>query len=161
MPRFAFKAGDDYALKLSRLAAGSEEIAKRAIFAGAAIVTDELRNAIEALPEEKFRYLRGDQFTGVSKQHKKDLLASLGITPIMRDDRGDWNAKVGFDGYGKMPTAKHKQGLPNQLLARAIESGSSVRRKQPFVRKTVKATKPRAEDAMASSVEADIQKIMS
>ena len=40
MARMTFKAGDDYALKLSKLATNSDEIAIKAIYAAAEIVAD-------------------------------------------------------------------------------------------------------------------------
>jgi hypothetical protein len=161
MARMTFMLGDEFALKLSRMAAQSERIAKTAIHAGASIVADEIRANIEALPTEEFRYLReGDQFEGITATQKNDLLDSLGITPILQDNDGNWNAKVGFDGYGSMPTRKYPKGLPNQLIARAAESGSSVRRKHPFVRPAVNAVKRRASEKMEQVITEEMNKIM-
>ncbi|HHY28089.1 MAG TPA: hypothetical protein GX523_15340 [Desulfitobacterium dehalogenans] len=161
MARMTFKAGDEYALKLSRLATNQSEIAKKAIYAGAKIVADEIKSNLDAIPEEKFRYLRdGDQFSGITQEQKRDLLDSFGITPITTDEKGNWNAKIGFDGYGSKSTKKYHRGLPNQLLARAIESGSSVRRKVPFVRPAVTAKKKAAQAEMGRVVDEEIKKLM-
>ena len=160
MARMTFKGLKEYELRLSKLASGSEEIAKKAIHEGASVVADAIRKNLEALPTEKFRYLRGDdKFNGLPEQQKKDLVASFGITPI--DERGGiYSAKVGFDGYGSIPTKKYPQGIPNQLLARAVESGSSVRRKTPFVRPAINASKAKAEKAMADTIDKEIEKLM-
>lgn len=161
MARMTFKAGDEYALKLSKLATGSEEIAKKAVYAGAKVVADAIKANIQALPYDKYRLLKkGERFTGVSNKQKNDLATSFGITPIERDGNGDWNAKLGFDGYGSEPTKKYPKGLPNQLLARAIESGSSVRAKRPFVRPAVNATKRQAQAEMGRVVDEETQKLM-
>lgn len=161
MARMTFKAGEEYAIKLSKLATKQEEIAKKAIYAAAGIVADRIKANLNALPEEKFRYLRdGEKFVGVPERQKKDLIDSFGITPITTDSKGNWNAKIGFDGYGSIPTKKYPNGLPNQLLARAIESGSSVRRKKPFVRPAVNATKKQAQAKMAEIIDKEIEKIM-
>lgn len=161
MARMTFKAGNEYALKLSRLATGSEEIAKKAIYEGAKVVADAIKDNLESLPEDKFRYLRdGDKFTGLPKQQKQDLVDSFGVTPISQDNSGNWNAKIGFDGYGSIPTAKYPQGIPNQLLARAVESGSSVRQKTPFVRRAVNASKAKAKKAMEATIDKEIEKLM-
>ena len=149
MAIMTFKSGDEYALKLSQFAGRTPEIAKKALHVAAGIVADEVRKNLTALPEDKYRYLRDDEaFTGVPKSQKKDLLDSLGITPIGVDKNGDWNVRVGFDGYGSMPTKKYKKGVPNQMLARAIESGSSVRKKTPFVRPAARAKRAAALEAM-------------
>lgn len=161
MARYAFKAGNEWAVKLSRLAAGQDKVAGKAIYAGAKIVADKIKSNIESLPEEKFRYLRdGDQFDGVTKEQKQDLAESFGVARVDTDRNGDYNTKLGFDGYGKHPTEKYPQGLPNQLLARAVESGSSVRRKQPFVRTAVRSTKKTAQSEMGRVVDEETKKIM-
>ena len=161
MARMTFKAGDEYALKLSRLATNSENIAKKAIYGAAKIVADKIKSNLEALPEDRFRFLRyGDEFAGVPKRQKKDLVDSFGITPITTDNKGNWNTKIGFDGYGSIPTKKYPNGLPNQLLARAIESGSSVRQKKPFVRPAVNATKKQAIAEMERIIDEEIKKTM-
>ena len=46
------------------------------------------------------------------------------------------------------------------MLARAIEGGSSVRRKYPFVRNAVNASKAAAVRAMEQSIDEDIKNIM-
>lgn len=132
MARMTFKAGDEYALKLSRLATGSDEIAKKAIYQGAKIVADKIKANI---PKD----------TG-------DLAESFGITKIDVDSDGDWNAKLGFDGYDR-------DGVPNQLKARAIESGTSKLPKKPFVRPAVNATKKQAQETMARVIDEEIKKI--
>jgi hypothetical protein len=160
MATISFKGGDEYALKLSRLATGSEEIAKKAIYQGAKVVADKISQNLNALPEEKFRFLRdGDKFSGVPARQKQDLINSFGITPIARDSDGNWNAKIGFDGYGSAPTKKYPKGVPNQLLARSIESGSSVRHKRPFVRPAVNATRKKAIEAMGNVIDEEISKM--
>ena len=138
MAKMTFKAGDEYAIKLSRLASGSGEIAKKAIYAGAKVVADRIR-------EEMDKKLSGES-TG-------DMAESLGITPIERDNAGNWNAKIGFDGYDR-------KGVPNQLKARVMESGSSTIRKRPFVRPAVNATKKESQTVMAAVIDEEIEKIM-
>lgn len=161
MARMTFKAGEEYELKLSRLAAGDEEIAKKALFAAGEIVADKVRENLEALPEENFRKLReGESFDGLPAEQKQDLVDSFGVTPIQRDEDGIWSVKIGFDGYGRSPTKAYPKGLPNQLLARAVESGSSVRQKHPFVRPAVNATKKAAVEVMQRVIDEETEKIM-
>lgn len=161
MARIAFKAGEEYALRLSRLAESSDKIAKQALFEAGKIVADKVRANLEALPEESFRHLRGgDSFLGVPKAHKEDLTVSLGVTPIQLGRDGFWTVKIGFDGYGRFRTKAYPNGLPNQLLARAIESGSSVRQKRPFVRPAVTATRKAAVEAMQQVIDEEIEKNM-
>ena len=137
MARVTIKAGDDYALKLSKLATGSENIAKKAIYAAAGIVTDAIKESLLDV---------------LSPSATGELADSLGIATMDHDKTG-WNTKIGFDGYDK-------KGVPNQVKARVLESGSSRQKKRPFVRPALKATKKKAEDAMAKIVDEEIKKIM-
>lgn len=160
MARMTFSATEEYEFKLSRLSYSSPEIVKAAIRAGARVVADAIRKALDALPTDKFRYLKDDEkYKGPTEREKADLLASFGITPVTRDKNDNWNAKIGFDGYGSMPTKKYPRGVPNQLVARSIESGSSVRKKTPFVRNTVNRMKKAAQDAMAHVADEEIEKL--
>ena len=150
---------DELELQLSKLA--DPEISKEVVQAGAQPIADQIRKNLEGLPEDKFRYLKKNEvFTGIPKQQKQDLLNSLGITPPDIDFDGNTNIKIGFDGYGKIPTKKYPKGVPNQLLARAVESGSSVRKKTPFVRKAVNKAKKLAEAEMQKKLDEHIEIIM-
>lgn len=137
MARLAFKMGDEYALKLSRLATGSEEIAKMAIYEGSKIVADQIKKNLEGV---------------LSEAATGELVAAFGITPIEKDSEGNHNAKIGFDGYDS-------RGVPNQLKARIIESGSSTHRKKPFVRPAVNKTRKQVIKKMGEIVERETEKL--
>lgn len=140
MAKITFKLGEDYALRLSALADRSDETAKKAIYEAAGIVTDEIRANMNANLAES------TQSTGA-------LAESLGITPVARDRDGVWNVKIGFDGYDA-------KGVPNQIKARVMESGSSKVQKRPFVRPAVNATKKPAVEAMQKVIYEEIEKTM-
>lgn len=151
MARVSFKGFAQYAEALRELeftAAGGQML-EDAVKAGAKPVADEIRNRLEKLPEDEYRRLEdGEIFTGLPEGQKRDLEESFGLTPVDRDRRGFVHTKAGFDGYGSFPTKSYPKGVPNQLLARAVESGSSVRQKTPFVRPAVNATRKEAEAEM-------------
>lgn len=167
MAKFTVKAGDEYAIKLSRLVQGSEEIAKKAVYAGANIVANEVRRRLESNLEESAAARESKrkrprktgvlpESTGIDQGPEKStgaLAESLGIAPIDRDEDGVINAKIGFDGYDE-------KGVPNQLKARAMESGTSTQQKRPFVRPAVKATRKQANEEMGRVVEEEIKKRM-
>lgn len=162
MAKIAFKLGDEYAEKLAKLADRTDEVAERALHEAAGIVADKIRENILALPEEKFRYLQdGDMFKGIPRSQKELLLWNFGISPIMKNREGILTVKLGFEEYaGEYPTKTYPQGLPATLVARAVESGSSVRKKHPFVRPAVNATKDAAQAAMQQVIDEEIEKIM-
>lgn len=130
-------AGEEFALALSRLATGSEEISKKAIYAGADVIADKIKSNLEGV---------------LSAEATGELVASFGVTPITKDSDGNFNTKMGFDGYGT-------DGVANQLKARVLESGSSQQQKTPFVRPAVNATKKQAVEKMGQVINEEIQRL--
>lgn len=70
------------------------------------------------------------------------------------------NVKLGFDGYNTVKTNSYPNGQPNVMIARAIESGSSIRDKHPFVRPAVNAAKKECLKKAEEVVNEEISKIM-
>lgn len=152
------KGADELALQLSKLGKMSTEIAKDVVMAGAQPVADEIRKRLESLPVDDLKQLKsGEKFDVSPYGEIKDLLNSLGITKPDLDGAGNVNTKIGFDGYGSYPSKKYPQGLPNPLLARSIESGSSVRKKIPFIRQAVNRSKGKALEEMQKKCDEEIK----
>lgn len=161
MAKITLKTSTQFQVSMDRLGEAADGICKMAIYEGAAIMADQIKKNLDALPTDKFRYLRGgDKFAGVPEPQKQDLKNALGISPMKQDENGDWNAKIGFDGYGSTETDKYPGGVPNSLLARAVESGSSVRAKTPFVRPAINGARNKAKKAMADKADEEIKKII-
>ena len=168
MAKVTVKAGEDYALRLSKLAGVQDSVAKKAVGRGAGILADAVRRNLENLQEDyhpgnrkSYWYLaEGEKYAGIPEQEKKDLLDHLGVTKVDVDKNGDYNAKIGFDGYDSQPTQKYPNGRPIPMLARAVESGSSVRQKQPFIAPAVRKTKKAAIAAMQEVIDEEYEKIM-
>lgn len=126
--------GINNVIALMEKAAGiqtDKEVAERILTAGLDIAADQVRAELERV--------QSDEATG-------QLMDSLGITPIKLDRDGNWNGKVGFDGYDR-------DGVPNQLKARVMESGTSKRKKRPFVRPALNKCRKLAEEAMIKAGE--------
>ena len=169
MAKISFRNLEEYELRLSRLRERTPEIAGRAIYDGAKIVTDQIRENIEAMPAvsdfEGLKAYNKKEPAPLTESAKKGLLEGLGITK-MQDDNGYYNVKIGFDGpggehgYNGLKTQKYPKGQPNVLIARSLESGSSIAEKRPFVRPAVNATRKQAEAKMAEVIDNEIKKIM-
>lgn len=133
---------------------------KKAVAAGAAVIANQIKANLEALPEEDFRKLgEGETFHGLPAGQKKDLVDSFGLTPIAKDKNGFIHTKAGFDGYGSFPTNTYPDGVPNQLLARSVESGSTVRQKMPFVEPAVNVKRREAVEKMNDVLEDEFKTI--
>ena len=159
MARIRFKGLEAYELKLGKLRSGTREIAAKAIRAAAGIVADPIRENIRNLPIDEGYGTRENPTHGVKQVQKDGLLDGFGITPL-RDDNGYYNVKIGFDRYNDLKTKGHPAGQPNQMVARAVESGTIFSDKIPFVRPAVNASKGKAEAKMAKVIDEEIKKIM-
>lgn len=140
MAKMTIKGTDQLELQLSKLGNMSTKIAKDVVMAGAQPVADEIRRGLQ-------KNLQG------SKYSTGDLEKSLGITPPGVDSQGNVNTKVGFDGYDR-------DGVPNQLKARVMESGSSKIKKRPFIRPAVNRSKKKALEEMQKKYDKEIEIIM-
>lgn len=157
MATFEFGGIDAYIKQLNKLQAATKDgVIGKTVYAGADVVANSVRSAIQSLPEGK----EGDAGLGaVTAAQKRGLLEGFGISK-MRDDNGFVNVKLGFDGYNSVKTKKYPNGQPNALIARAVNSGTSFRKKTRFVDKAVNASKKTAEAAMDAACSLEIEKIM-
>lgn len=135
--------------KLKKLGADIGKIAGRVVRAGADPVADAIRTNLE-------KNLRDPAGVGRSgnpyKQTRStgDLLNSFGITPPNVDEKGRTNVHIGFEGYDRKHTA-------NALKARAMESGTSVLKKRPFVRPAVAKTRKQAISNMQRTLDEELK----
>ena len=156
------KGLDAYSLMLSRLEAGVNDIAAKAVYEAGAIVADTTRQEIAALPtvtRESRKQQTAGKLDGITADEKADLSGGFGITPMENKD-GTINIKTGFDGYGSKPTKKYPKGVPNVLLARAVAKGTSFRLKNDFNKRSIQKSRPAAQKRMAEVVSAEIAKRM-
>ena len=123
MAKWTMYGLNEYAAYLQRIEKNTREIIGAGVYAMADVVADEIRKGIGTLPEK----------TGVTK---KGLEEGFGISS-MRNDNGFLNVKLGFDGY-------NQNGVPNALMARVFESGTSKVQKHPFVRQAVNRSQKEA-----------------
>lgn len=132
MAKISFDGLYQYEKLLAELGQDVEKMAKFAIYPAAGMVLDELK---AATPRD----------TG-------DLMNSEKLTKFQTNERAVYTAVV-FDGYDR-------NGTPNSLKARAIESGTSRMKKRPFIRPTVNRIKQRVIDTIAQGTDEYISKVM-
>lgn len=163
MAKIKFDGLEEYERKLSALGKAGHDIAGKAIYKGAGIIADEIRAGAESLPAkpdiEGLAAYRKKEPAPLTESAKRGLLDGLGITS-MQEDNGYFYVKIGFDGYNRIKTKKYPKGQPNAMIARSLESGSSVSKKKPFIRPAVNRKKQEAEKAMAEVIDQEMKKLM-
>lgn len=160
MATFQFGGIDNYIVQLNKLQQSTKDgVVGKTVYAGAAVVADSVRRAIQALPVGDGRARDGGLVDTVTLPQKAGLLDGFGVSR-MKDDNGFVNVKLGFDGYNSTRTEKYPRGQPNALIARAVNSGTTFRKKTKFVDKAVNSAKKAAESAMGAACSREIEKIM-
>lgn len=160
MAMFQFGGIDNYIKQLNKLQQSTKnDVIGKTVYAGAAVVADAVKDAIRALPVGSGHAAQGKLVDTVTLPQKEGLLDGFGISR-MKDDDGFVNVKLGFAGYNATRTDKYPQGQPNALIARAVNSGTTFRKKTRFVDKAVSASKKSAETAMDAACNREIEKIM-
>lgn len=162
MATIRFSKLRDYELMLGKIGDASKDICGAAIYEGAKIIADEVKANLSSLHAvsdvDAIMAAKKEEATYLTIRAKIGLMKSFGVTPMQRDRDGIYNVKLGFDGYNDVKTKKWPKGQPNQLIARACESGSSAMIKQPFFREAVQKTKKKAESRMAEVLDEKIKK---
>lgn len=156
MAKFEFTGISEYTAALDRLSDKAEGMIKRAVFDGAKEIADAVRAEISALPEVSVNPPSGGQMNGVFSYEKQGLLSGMGLAK-MRNAGGFIHTQVGFEGYNRLKSKSYPNGHPNALIARAVNSGTSYRRKIPFINRAVKAAQAAAEAAMRARLDADLE----
>lgn len=155
-----YEAVNNLVRQLEELTDKSEEMCKRAIYEGGAIVGNEMKRqiaSIPVLPEHPGKHT--EMITGATEAQIDGLVESMGLAPMKRIGRG-LNTKVGFDGYNSVKTKKYPKGQPNMMIARSINAGTSFRTKFPFIERTANKSKTPAEAAMKQSLQDAINAII-
>ncbi len=159
MATMRFRGLDEYLQKLQRVEKNTPEIVGKVVYGMADIVADAVREEINALPAEPDTealkaWAKGNR-APLTVKEKKGLQKGFGITKMLEED-GYYHVKLGFDGYNEIKTKKYPKGQPNVMIARAIESGSSIRDKRPFVRPATNKSRKSAEKRAQTIIDDEI-----
>lgn len=158
MAKIEFIGIDDYFKRLDELGKYSIGMCKRALYDGAAVVADAVRAEVNALPTSDRDAKKGDP-QPILEYEKQGLQEGLGVAK-MKDEHGVIYTRIDFDGYNRLKSKKYPNGHPNSMVARAINSGTSKRKKNPFMTRAVNKGRAKAQAAMAARMDADIEEIM-
>ena len=161
---------DKYLAKLENLKNMSPQICGKAVYEGAKIVADAAAESAASLKVTNAQwggsYNGRDQGmqTGITAAQKKGLMSSksgggMGLSK-MQNDNGFYHVKLGYSGYNSQITKKYPKGQPNAMIARSLESGTSFRKKDPFISRAVRRSRAQAEQKMAQVVDEETAKIM-
>lgn len=163
MAYMRFQGLQEYMEYLAKVKKNTPEIIGKIVYNMAEIVADEIRTNIDALPavpdQEGLKAYKKKAKAPITVSEKKGLQEGFGITPMEQGDDFYYHVKLGFDGYNDLKTQKYPKGQPNVMIARSIESGSSVRDKHPFIRPAVNRARKKALEKAKEIIDEEISKI--
>lgn len=161
MAKWTMQGMSEYIAYLQRIGDVTEEAIGKGVYAMSSVVADAVRANLQALPTVTNAANIATYKKGVSRLsdvEKQGLLDGFGVSP-MQDDNGYKNVKLGFDGYNSVKTKKYPNGQPNALIARVTESGSQFRKKTPFIRTAVNASRSKALQAGKDAVDDALEQV--
>ena len=146
---------EELSRKLTDLGDRAEEVAAKALYAGAGVMANAYRNAAASVRAQPFRY-------AVFKKRDpsfEEKAAIQGQTGIARFDKNgsEVQTSVGFSGSGYVTIAGKQKAV--RKIANAINSGTSFMNKQPVFRKASTQTAKAASAAIVAKAEKLIDEI--
>lgn len=142
---------------LEKMDRNTDKIIEDALKEGIGIVTDEVRKQIKSLKTSRDEK-RDDGMIYPSRATIQGLLDSLGFTP-MKMKGTKFDIKAGFDGYNNVITKKYPRGHANQMMANAINKGTSFMPAQPFLDRAKKQSQKACLEAIEKKIDQEIKKI--
>lgn len=165
MPKLSvnLKDLDAFERNLRKLGNEGKGICKMALYDGAAVAANALRNSVNGLSRvpdvEGINAARKGVPTILTVSQKNGLRNGLGISPMKMKGR-IISVKVGFDGYNSVKTKRWPNGQPNVMIAASCEHGSSAMLEQPFIAPTFRANSAQMQRAMVKTATDQISKIL-
>ena len=158
MARMTVTGLEEFTTVLHGLGDQMDGVMKQATYAGADKLIESVKAQINNLPTQDGYMPEGQKRGVITESEKRDLLNHVGISR-MESTGGKVSVAVGFNGYSSHRTKKYPNGVPIPLIARSIESGSSVRKKIPFMRTAAKSNAEAIKAAMAEAATGAIEKL--
>ena len=145
---------EELSRKLTDLGDRAEEVAAKALYAGAGVMANAYRNAAASVRAQPFRY-------AVFKKRDpsfEEKAAIQGQTGIAKFDKSgsEVQTSVGLKGSGYVTIAGKQKAV--RKIANAINSGTSFMDKQPFMRKATSTAKAAAQAAIEKKITEEIEK---
>ena len=143
MAKVAVKMPEDFLLKLSRLGDKTDEICEKALNAGGEVVLAKVKSNLSSVINKD---------TKTDSRSTGELEKSLGLSPVLIDDNGNANIKIGF----KEPRS---DGESNAKIASIIEYGKQGQPPKPFLKPARTSSKKACVKAMVETLEQEVKNL--
>ena len=144
---------NEYLRIIRSLGENADDVVKKAVYEGSAIIANQVSANISAIPIDESWGTESNPKNGITSVEKAGLQDSFGIAD-MQDDNGFINTLIGF----QQPDY-NANGKANIMIARATQSGTSFSRKIPFFANALRATRGQARERMVQVAEEELKKL--
>ena len=134
---------EDFLLKLSRLGDKTDEICEKALNAGGEVVLAKVKSNLSSVIGKD---------TKTDSRSTGELEKSLGLSPVLIDDNGNANIKIGF----KEPRS---DGESNAKIASIIEYGMQGQPPKPFLKPARTSSKKACVKVMVETLEQEVKNL--
>ena len=143
MAKVDVKKPEDFLLKLSRLGDKTDEICEKALNAGGEVVLAKVKSNLSSVIGKD---------TKTDSRSTGELEKTLGLSPVLIDDNGNANIKIGF----KDPRS---DGESNAKIASIIEYGKQGQPPKPFLKPARTSSKKACVKAMVETLEQEVKNL--
>ena len=143
MAKVDVKMPEDFLLKLSRLGDKTDEICEKALNAGGEVVLAKVKSNLSSVIGKD---------TKTDSRSTGEFERSLGLSPVLIDDNGNANIKIGFKG-------PRSDGESNAKIASIIEYGKQGQPPKPFLKSAKSSSKKACVKAMVEALEQEVKKL--
>ena len=143
MAKVDVKMPEDFLLKLSRLGDKTDEICEKALNVGGEVVLAKVKSNLSSVIGKD---------TKTESRSTGELERSLGLSPVLIDDNGNANIKIGF----KEPRSDSES---NAKIASIIEYGKQGQPPKPFLKSAKSSSKKACVKAMVDTLEQEVKKL--
>ena len=144
---------NEYLQIIRSLGENADDVVKKAVYEGSAIIANQVSANISAIPVDESLGTESNPKNGITSVEKAGLQDSFGIAD-MQDDNGFINTLIGF----QQPDY-NANGKANIMIARATQSGTSFSKKIPFFANALRATRGQARERMVQVAEEEFKKL--
>lgn len=147
---------DEVLGKFNAIGEQAEAVASMSLWEGAKVVADEYNRTLASIPAEEFVYVFNGEKRNASIEEKAALIGSAGVAKFQKSGSEVQTIIGTKNAYA---TIAGKQ-VPVKLLLRAINSGTSFRHKNPFIRKIKSTAKGAAQVAIVNKGNAMLETLL-
>lgn len=143
MAKCTYKLPDEFLKKLSTLGKNTDAVATKMLKKGGEVVLENTRSNLVSVVGKN---------TEEESRSTGQLVASLGLSPVLVGRNGDYNIKVGF-------SENRTDGKSNAMIANIIEYGKFNQPARPFLKPAKTKSKNEVIKVMEQTFEEEIKKL--